>query len=346
MAKQLRMPGMRRLFTGLAHELKSISAADGMWGWIAGEVRPAHVADVPDRVDRETLFRHSVKMVEFEPHAFCNRTCSFCPNAVHDRRGVKGELDLDLYTRQLQALAAIGYREAIRFALFSEPLANPRTVEFVRLARAMLPTSVIEIVSNGDYLTAEMLDSLATAGLSRLWISIYPASGAWTLAAIEQRVGQLAGRLAIVPMRVASGDDHVASWRFPHASVAVVATAKNLETTGIDRGGNVPHLTDRAFVRHDPCPFVFRNVSVYFDGTVMPCCDLRADVPGNEPFAWGRLGRDGDLIDVYASSVAAGWRRSLAEVGAKGPPCRSCKHNILGSSLGRRFLSARLDSRR
>lgn len=31
---------------------------------------------------KRTLFKRNVTLVELEPHAFCNHTCSFCPNST------------------------------------------------------------------------------------------------------------------------------------------------------------------------------------------------------------------------------------------------------------------------
>src|SRR4029453_13154579 len=38
-----------------------------------------------DAAAKRALFKRNVDLVELEPHAYCNRTCSFCPNATIDR---------------------------------------------------------------------------------------------------------------------------------------------------------------------------------------------------------------------------------------------------------------------
>jgi len=42
-----------------------------------------------------------------------------------------------------------------------EPLANPRAIELLTIARASHPTHVLDITTNGDFLTEEMADALA-----------------------------------------------------------------------------------------------------------------------------------------------------------------------------------------
>lgn len=56
---------------------------------------------------KRALFKRNVDLVELEPRAYCNRTCSFCPNATIDRLTVKTHLDHGLYETVLDDLASI-----------------------------------------------------------------------------------------------------------------------------------------------------------------------------------------------------------------------------------------------
>ena len=99
---------------------------------------------------KRALFKRNVTLVELEPHAFCNRTCSFCPNSTIDRLTVTSTLDRALYERVLQDLGSIDYSHVLRFARYSEPMAHEHIYEMVATARSYLPKAEIDIVTNGD----------------------------------------------------------------------------------------------------------------------------------------------------------------------------------------------------
>lgn len=69
-----------------------------------------------DHAGKCALFKRNVTLVELEPHAFCNRTCSLCPDSTIDRLTVKTVLDRSLYEVILSDLEAIEYDQVLRFA--------------------------------------------------------------------------------------------------------------------------------------------------------------------------------------------------------------------------------------
>jgi len=92
-----------------------------------------------DAAAKRALFKRNVDLVELESHAYCNRTCSFCPNATIDRLTVKTHLDHGVYETVLDDLASIDYDQVLRFARYSEPMAHDHIFEMVALARRRLP---------------------------------------------------------------------------------------------------------------------------------------------------------------------------------------------------------------
>ena len=59
-----------------------------------------------DAFAKRALCKRNIDLVELEPHAYCNRTCSFCPNATIDRLTVKTHLDHGVYETVLADLAS------------------------------------------------------------------------------------------------------------------------------------------------------------------------------------------------------------------------------------------------
>ncbi len=299
-----------------------------------------------DAAARRALFKRNVDFVELEPHAYCNRTCSFCPNATIDRLTVKTTLDRALYDAILDDLASIDYDRVLRFARYSEPMAHEHIYELLRMARQRLPRAVLDIVTNGDYLNPEAPGRLREAGLSVLRVSIYMRRGVrWSVEAAREEIARLGRRIQIAPRWTESTATTVGA-EFPFAGLTIVAFSHDFDEVGYDRGQLIERLVDRHWVRRSPCFLPFSNFTVDFNGKVMPCCNLRSDHPQHEAFVLGDLAaRRESIFDVYASRVSTAWRRSLATVGDKALPCATCKQKALeGPALERlgRAVDARL----
>ncbi len=279
---------------------------------------------------KRALFKRNVTLVELEPHAFCNRTCSFCPNSTIDRLTVKSTLDRALYEAILSDLQSIDYGHVLRFARYSEPMAHEHIYEMVAMARQRLPRANIDVVTNGDYLNPEALKRLRDAGLSVLRISVYMRRGvSWSVSAARDEIERLGKRVQIRPAWNASTPTTVGAV-FPYEGMEIVAFSHNFDEIGYDRGQLVEGLVDPKYVRTSPCFLVFSNFTVDFNGKVMPCCNLRSDHPQHAPFVLGDLSARGQSIfDVYANRHFTEWRRGLVTVGEKQYPCRTCKQKAL-----------------
>jgi MoaA/NifB/PqqE/SkfB family radical SAM enzyme len=283
-----------------------------------------------DQAGKRALFKRNITMVELEPHAYCNRTCSFCPNSTIDRLTVKTILDRSLYESILNDLKAIEYDQVLRFARYSEPMADDHIYEMVAMARRHLPRADIDIVTNGDYLDAEALNRLREVGLSVLRISVYMRKGVpWSVANAQEEIGRLGKRIKIKPVWDPSTATTVGAG-FPYSGMKIVVYSHNFDEIGHDRGQLIDNLIDPKYIRQSPCFLVFSNFTVDFNGKVMPCCNLRSDHQEHEPFVLGDLSdRRTTIFDVYANRISTEWRQSLAGVGDKQSPCNTCKQKAL-----------------
>lgn len=336
----------RGRFASMRSELDRMADPDGAWGHFASRLDARYVED-PSAFDDETkrrLFKDMVRLVEFEPHAYCNRLCPFCPNVDGKRVKDHSPMDFAVYRRTIDDLAAIGYDGIVRFARYSEPLACKTICEYVATARAALPAAEVDIVSNGDYLDAELLDRLAGAGLSILRISIYPKGYDWNVAAARDQLDKLLRRAKTTAVPLVETPDRL-YWRIAHPRVEVYAEAADLNRVGYDRGQTLEKLIDRGYVRKSPCTMVFANVTIDFNGAVMPCCNLRSDVPAHRGYIVDVISGNRSIFDVYASKAMAEWRASLARAGAKKAPCDTCKQKTIEDPVALAILDRKLAER-
>ena len=334
--------------TELARRLyRTVRPARDHWTHLVAVADRASLVHDPalDAAGKRALFKRNVELVEVEPHAYCNRTCSFCPNSIIDRLTVTEHFDSALYDALLDDLASIDYDRVFRLARYSEPMAHDHIFEMVARARRRLPSAVIDIVSNGDYLTSEALARLAAAGLSILRISVYMRRNvAWSPDAAREEIGRVGKRMGLAPRWTDATATSVGAV-FTYPDLEIVAFSHNFDEVGYDRGQLLDKLVDRTYVRRSPCFLVFSNFTVDFNGKVMPCCNLRSDHPEHRGFVVGDLtAASTSIFDVYAGPELTAWRRTLAGVGTKAPPCDTCKQKTLeGPALAR--LHARLEPR-
>lgn len=113
-------------------------------------------------------------IVEFNIFGNCNRDCGFCP--VSDTsfyKKTKDAMSVELYEKIINDLSDIDYKGKILYSAFCEPLLHKKIDELIAISKRILPWCRVEIVTNGDLLTAKKLKSLFEAGLDTISISMY-----------------------------------------------------------------------------------------------------------------------------------------------------------------------------
>ena len=88
-----------------------------------------------------------------------------------------------------------------------------------------------------------------------------------------------------------------------------------------DRGGLISIA--RRTIRQSPCYAVYKHLVIDWDGSVMPCCQVRSDSPEHKNTVAGRIA-DGELDLVTAYLKLASWRKGLASYGEKKGVCGTC----------------------
>jgi hypothetical protein len=274
-------------------------------------------------------FKKIIKIVEIEPHNYCNRRCSYCGNSLFNRNNEVILINKDIYCSILKDLSNIDYNGQIRLARYSEPLAIEHIIDMVEEAKKYCPNSMTMIISNGDYLNESLLKKLKRKGLDRLHVSIhYPENIPWTLDFAKNLMEKFRLRLKLKVLRHSEDADNILE-SLEMNNITFSSNCINYKKLGFDRGGELNELTDETYIRDSPCIQVFHNFTIDYDGTVMPCCNLRGDDPNHIQHKIGKIELEKEnIFTLFGSSIFGQWRRSLAGFGKKEGPCISCKQII------------------
>ncbi len=101
----------------------------------------------------------------------------------------------------------------------------------------------------------------------------------------------------------------------------------DLAKTGTNRGGAL--ITGNVVERTSPCTVSFDWIYIDYNGYMVPCCDIRSDYEKHKNYIVYKLSLDNCVFSGYANSRLVQWRRDLARVGQKAPPCNSCSRNMI-----------------
>jgi MoaA/NifB/PqqE/SkfB family radical SAM enzyme len=283
----------------------------------------AFLSQVDDSASRE-LFRKCVERVELETHSYCNRSCDYCPNSTHTRRGVNQRMAPEIFSKIIDGLAGVDYHSNLILQSYNEPLADRIIIERLVEARRKLPGAKLQIYSNGDYLTSSYLDELAEAGLDYLRVSIHMAPGEpYSDMAALTYMSNLSVRLGKVLMfrQLRPGSLIVATMN--HGRLALDVHAENYVRSGTNRGNLVP-VVKGPERRTAPCYFPFAHFHIGYTGNVVPCCHIRSDAPEHERYVVGNVAQVPSIYHVFSGRTATAWRRHLISFEPKDDPCRTC----------------------
>ncbi|MBA7481235.1 MAG: radical SAM protein [Dehalococcoidia bacterium] len=99
-----------------------------------------------------------IKHLQLETTNVCNGHCLFCP---HGRLKKFGTITDELYRKILEDAAAYNL---VSFSpiLTGEPFCDPQIVARIKLARALMPNTVIHLFTNGSLMSRDDIDELAS----------------------------------------------------------------------------------------------------------------------------------------------------------------------------------------
>jgi radical SAM protein with 4Fe4S-binding SPASM domain len=275
--------------------------------------RKREVLDTHLEAHHERLDCPPLSLVEFNLTGLCNRTCEFCPRVDPTVfPNVDEEITLELYEKILEDLRAVRFDGTILFSAFGEPLLHHRVEDLLRATRERCPQARVEIVTNGDTLTAAKIVALFEAGLTVLAISMYDGPEQIETFSTMRREAGIDESNVILRKRYLPAEEHYG------ITLSNRAGTLTMEALGI-------RALDEPLTR--PCHYPFYQFLVDHDGKVLLC-----------PHDWGKQLVLGDLneksvADIWNSLLLKRTRLGLAEGDRDFSPCREC--DVDGTRMGK-----------
>ncbi len=237
---------------------------------------------------------------------YCTRKCKFCPKSnaaiAPDQKHLR--MPPGLVEKISSDLSAMKFAGAVVLAGYGEPLASPYIVESVSI---LSRSARVEIVTNGDLLTAVLLGKLFDAGVSYVSVSVYDK--------------RLMGRLmrAFTEAGVPS-ESYVLRDRWHGA----------LDDFGVkltNRAGTVDVGNQRPVPKDGRCFYVHYSMMIDWNGDALLC-----------PQDWNRRAKCGNVAvssvhDVWMSEYSCSLRARLSAGDRSSLPCSEC--NCEGTFHGR-----------
>lgn len=269
------------------------------------------------------IFARGIRMVEIEIFSYCNRRCWFCPNSFIDRRSENKLMDQKVYSSIMDSLSEINYSGLISYSRYNEPLSDRIILERLAEAHDKLPKATLHTNTNGDYINMDLLGELYNAGLRSLNIQLYLANDEkYEHNAIKNRATHTLKRIPLPSSVVIDNEGEWYQLQLEYKDMSIKMYGRNFAINGTSRGDQVD--IHKNYIRTSPCIMPFWSIYIDFNGSVMPCCNLRSDIPSHIGYRSGQLGVDGNLFEIYASKRSATFRSSLLNEEPKKGVCSNC----------------------
>jgi hypothetical protein len=290
-------------------------------------------------------------LIRIEPTNFCNLKCTICPTPGYPN-DKKGFMDISLFRRILDEIETIAPGREFYLVMYlgGESLMHRDICEMIRMASDR--GHLTQLNTNCTLLTSELSEQLIKAGLSRIQFSFDDFtpeqfenirvgsdrekifSNILEFIAIRERLGSKTPDQVIAALKIPTENDLDDFPENPFLSMKFLNLLLKLpiniiinwahhwasDFTAVAEGmAPATPLGD-----YFPCQMLWNEMSVRWDGTVVPCCfDLRSD------HTLGRFPDEG-LLDIWNGAAFTALRQMhIAGRAGHIPLCRGC--STLGS---------------
>lgn len=277
--------------------------------------------------EKRDFFISQLTDVELETHSYCNRTCSFCPNSQFNRLDKSQIMDEGIFKKIIDELSLLDFKGTLQLNRYNEPLALSLIFDRVAYARKQLIYANIGFHSNGDYVTKEKLKQLHESGLDFIAISRYIDFNAGRheqIARARELCQEYIQNLGLEAEQV-NDDGALIRYLVSMGKMKVFIFVGDAQNKWVDRGGILKEYANKT--RVSPCSNPFRKIFIDYQGDVLPCCNLRADLDRHKPYILGNVGKS-TLQEIFYSKAANKIRNNLVRFGEKNGVCKTCQFGV------------------
>lgn len=264
-------------------------------------------------------FKKLVNLIEIETFSYCNRQCWHCPNSIIDRNSKNIFMNTHIYNKIIKDLKKINYDKLVTYSRYNEPLANDIIYKRLNYAKTNLPNATLHFNTNGDFLTIDKLHRLYDSGLRSLNIQIYTNKREKVLKMISDKLTEL--KLNPDEHKI---NDVLIQESTNFNDMEILIYYRDFKNVGSNRGG-ILKILNKPPQRITPCFIPTNGIYIDYNGSVMPCCNLRSDWKEHEQFILGKLTNKNETIfSIFNNKKANKFRKLVSKNSKKPYPCNSC----------------------
>ena len=246
-------------------------------------------------------------------------------------------MPMELIKKIRDELSELNYAGRWHPFMYNEPLRDDRLLKIIRMFRKAVPRIVINISTNCDYLTPELLDELVDAGVNQFILNIYSArDGSDNEAKVEKGIEIAKKRAALVQSWLDARPHILQTGSMYNGFTAKKVAGKVMHKYGVQQDGtnfgsgtfklsnrsqNVEWLKDEEKVRYSgTCTSPFRVMEMRYTGDVVLCCNDYHGVT-----SMGNI-KDHTLVELW-NSMKMHKKRYELQSGIRKGFCAGCNSN-------------------
>jgi len=269
--------------------------------------RKSEFVDQVQIIDDIPLF----SWIDLNPTELCNRTCEFCPrvdSSLYPNQNLN--ISLELCEKINKELRGLNYKGGLVLSGYGEPMLHPKLLQVVEILGKEIN---LEMVTNGDKLTVEIVRKLYKSGLNMMIVSMYDG---------PHQVDEFSKIF-----KDAGVADNMYMLRDRWYAIEEDYGVKLTNRAGVATEGNQAMID-----LFRPCNYPFYSIMLDWNGDVMLCVQ-----DWNKKIKMGNAMSD-SLLNIWKSSGFKKYRNMLKKGKRILSPCSECNTN--GTLHGSKHLKS------
>ncbi len=250
-------------------------------------------------VDHVTYFNEVplFSWIDINVTELCNRKCVFCPRVSAEfYPNLNLNMDKNLAEKIGAELAALNYKGVVVFSGYSEPTLCPHFEDII----SSFPTNIrLELVTNGDNLTAKDFKKLYNAGINHFVVSLY--DGEHQVKKFKKIFTEAGFKKDVYSLRDRWYDSD-----------------KNFGLKLTNRGGTIDAGEQPEVIPDKPCYYPSYSMTIDWNGDVLVCMQ-----DWNKKVKFGNVSTQ-SLFEIWTGKSYSKYRTNLLRGNRNLNPCSKC----------------------